>query len=200
MKKRVIMLTALALAGLLVGCTAPKKEEADFKATTVMVHNDNTISAVIIEDFSKDYYDINELKKMVEEETAEINAICGADSVTCDVKSEGNGMVRLTLNCSSCDSYNRFQDEDLFVGTYEEALAAGYDLDVNLVNMSDSSKVTTAMSIDNVSKYKVVVASENANHIRCDKKIRYASEETTLVDEYEVNAYDNIDRTVILFK
>lgn len=200
MKKKVIMLTTMALMGVLVGCTAPKKEATEFKATTVMIHNDNSISAVIIEDFSKDYYDINELTEMVNEETAEINAVLGADSISCVVSREGNTMVRLTLECASCQAYNRFQDEDLFVGSYEEALAAGYDLNVNLVNMAKPEETCIASSITNVSDYKVVVAPENANHLRCDKKIKYASEDTTVVDDFEINAYDNVDKTVILYK
>lgn len=200
MKKNVVMLTIIAAMGLFVGCTAPAKDPATIKATTVTVHKDKSISAVIIEDFSKDYYDINELTEMVNEETAEINAVLGAGSVTCDVTSEGSGMIRLSLECASVEAYNRFQDEDLFVGTVEEAVSSGYGINVNVINSKNPGDSFAASGINNVSSYNVIVAPENANHIRCDKKIKYASENTSYVDDFEINAYDNEDKTIVLYK
>lgn len=124
-KKKTLLMTAVVMTVLLTvtGCGASKGE-----VTAVTIDKDGHVSNVIYEQFDKEYYDLQELSDMATQEVSEYNSEYLEPRITLDkVEAIDEGsFARVSMKYDSAEDFSNFNDEDLFYGTIEEALAAGY--------------------------------------------------------------------------
>lgn len=95
------------------------------------------MTSYLVNTFDKDFYNLDGLTQMVEEEAEEFNAThTEATENPMNVKTVqalGDGaMVQVVQEFADTDSYAEYNEQDLFYGTRVEALAQGLTVNRNL--------------------------------------------------------------------
>lgn len=116
--------TALCLACLifLSGCG----DIDDVKQSTVTVNKKGVVTEVLIEDFSSEKYDGEELKKSVKELVDAYNKKTGKVQIDLKKSEVKEGTATVQLQFQTDDDYRGFNQVDFFAGTVKEAKEAGY--------------------------------------------------------------------------
>lgn len=141
----------ILLAALLSGCGQAGMPE-NVQEPTLAVTDGGQITACMVGEFDKFYYDLDELAEMARAEAA---AYGGALGETAPVRvdgvkasDDGSNRVVVTYIFDSPESYEGFlravlrTDELLFYGTVVEALTKGYGGNVTLQSVKDDSLLT----------------------------------------------------------
>lgn len=180
-----------ALIGVLLICTAGLfcltgcgEEEADEQVTNLQIGKNGIITSNIVEDFGKDFYTIDTLKTMLQEEINDYNA-SHPEAVTLqtvELSEEEAGGVLVTLQYASCKDYTAFNGVELFYGTPEEAKAAGYSLNVEL---SDTAGNTVTLGEEGILAIKnaqilIIRQSAQVSKVSLPGKVLYMSGGTVL--------------------
>jgi hypothetical protein len=184
MKKTITTLLALVLCiGMLTGCGTNYATEE----STVFVQKDGTVVSTDVESFS-DTYDEGELKTYVENAISEYTAQYGEETVTLKDVAVADGKATLILSYASPEDYARFNGIELFTGSIAEALAAGYDFDVDFADVTgDTPTECSASAFTGEDGYKVVVIKTNTN-VNVSGKICYVSQKNvSLVDKKTIS-------------
>ena len=154
MKKRKIIfccMLAVVLASV-CSCASKKSAKKSEDEATVIIDKDNTVSVTYTEEFKEDYYDKDELEAQVDREIEEFNSSYAED--------KANGMskqslklkdkkITLKLKFASYKDYEAYsahyvsitKNVKLFAGTYEDAVAAGYDLTNKVIDLDKKPEV-----------------------------------------------------------
>lgn len=154
MKKRKIIfccMLAVVLASV-CSCASKKSAKKSEDEATVIIDKDNTVSVTYTEEFKEDYYDKDELETQVDREIEEFNSSYAED--------KANGMskqslklkdkkITLKLKFASYKDYEAYsahyvsitKNVKLFAGTYEDAVAAGYDLTNKVIDLDKKPEV-----------------------------------------------------------
>ena len=129
-----------------------------------MVEKDGKVTSYLVNTFDKDFYNLDGLTQMVEEEAEEFNAAhTEATENPMNVKTVqvlGDGaMVQVVQEFADTDSYAEYNEQDLFYGTRVEALAQGLTVNRELVNAADgtpadSEKLDKALEKNHHDHYK----------------------------------------------
>lgn len=154
MKKRKIIFCCMLVVVLASVCSCASKKSAKKSEdeATVIIDKDNTVSVTYTEEFKEDYYDKDELEAQVDREIEEFNANYAED--------KANGMskqslklkdkkITLKLKFASYKDYEAYsahyvsitKNVKLFAGTYEDAVAAGYDLTNKVIDLDKKPEV-----------------------------------------------------------
>lgn len=132
-KRRIVKAAALSLfLGLLMlsGCGAGQ-------VSHVTLEKDGTVSALIVENFDKSYYDKEELQQMILEEAASYNRSAGTAAISVDKVSVEDGVAKVKLTYETAADYAAFNDGVFFTGSVQEAEEEGYDLNKVLSSTTD---------------------------------------------------------------
>lgn len=154
MKKRKIIFCCMLVVVLASVCSCASKKSAKKSEdeATVIIDKDNTVSVTYTEEFKEDYYDKDELEAQVDREIEEFNSSYAED--------KANGMskqslklkekkITLKLKFASYKDYEAYsahyvsitKNVKLFAGTYEDAVAAGYDLTNKVIDLDKKPEV-----------------------------------------------------------
>lgn len=212
MKKRKIIfccMLAVVLASV-CSCASKKSAKKSEDEATVIIDKDNTVSVTYTEEFKEDYYDKDELEAQVDREIEEFNSSYAED--------KANGMskqslklkdkkITLKLKFASYKDYEAYsahyvsitKNVKLFAGTYEDAVAAGYDLTNKVIDLDKkpevkldekSDKKSEKDTEDTVSKdAEEATTDENSNETEStDETLEQTGEETS--EEKSENSYE----------
>lgn len=196
MKKAIIAMFGIVAALCLVACNQNNPEKIG--ATTLSVDKEGKVFETIVEDFSMPQYDKEELSLAIAEDVAAYNSENGIDTVKLEYFNVENGIVKVQLAYRQASDYEEFNNAQFFNGTIEEALAAGYTFDVILKNAANPDETIDLYQILTMQDKKVLIA-EMPTRLRVSSKILYVSEDVTMIDEYEVDAFENTDATIIIY-
>lgn len=195
-KKKALLLTAvLVCLAVLAGC---ESKQAEFTKSGIEVLEDDTISAVIVENFAADYYQMEELAQFVAEDVADYNAEIGSTAVSVGESSLENGMIRLNLTFQNFDAYNGYMPEEVFIGNLQGAYDRGYDFARTLNSAEKEGQTIAREDLMNMGNSKVIVVTGDLC-VRCPSKILYYSTGMTLLDNKTVSA-DTEGNYFIIYK
>lgn len=182
-------------AFLLAGC-AEEEVYVPVTSNTIEVTQEGRLIAYIVEDFEKDYYDIDELADMVRTEIAAYNkekASLSTDAGQVPVQvdkvmmaEDGSAKAVVALNFQNAAVYEDYMGMELFYGTVSEAMTAGYKLE----GMLFDAKKGTVLPADKLERNedRTILIIEDSVVIRPDKKVLYLSENTSLTEQGYVDA------------
>ncbi len=217
--KRLIALLAVLLLSIsmLSGCSlfgdngqttqeeteGPLVKDAPFEPTesAIFIRDNGTAAGAEVTDFSKDYYDLSELRTYVEglvkeynQEKAGLDHAYAKDApsgkalpVAISTLEESDGQVVLILECQSPADYIRINDLDLASDglksvnktTIAEMNSAGKTFDVKLVNVK--GEAVPVEQVMRKTEYHVVVV-EGATVLQVQGEVKYMSTNVTYVD------------------
>ena len=180
MKRRMFILLLTSVMLFTNGCALGM---GNVTQDTIIVNKKGTVSGIIVEDFSKDYYNVEELNKMIQEEIAAYDSSSEKVKLNKFEITEDN-KVYADISYATDEDYKVFNDIDFFCGTVSEAYEAGYAFaDMQSVNSGESG--LDAKSVLEKGTMKVVVFSE-AVAVKVPGKIAYVSEGISLIGKKEV--------------
>ncbi|RKM56020.1 hypothetical protein D6855_15435 [Butyrivibrio sp. CB08] len=178
-----------AIIGALVLCGCGQSKE---NVSTMTIDSEGKVSYVIFEDFSEDYYNIDELSQMAEKEIAEYNseyispkiALEGTELIEVE---ESTPIVKMALTFDSYSDFSNFNQESLFYGTVKEAREEGYTISTGLVD-GKGEKLPDSYLEDHQDRH-IVITNDRA-HIKTPYNIEYMSNGVNLngKKEAEVSA------------
>ena len=166
-----IGLAVILCAGLFAGCG----KEAEVTADTVHVAKNGKITSYDFEQFDKSYYDQDELQEFVNEMVTEYNTAHEKDAVKADEVSVTDGVAKLKMTYKTASDYEAFNDIELYTGDVVQAMADGYDFNVDFAGI-DGDNIYGADRSDIIAQddLKVVIIKDNTN-VQVDGKILYVS-------------------------
>ena len=181
MRKRIIVI----MTAVLVCLSACAEAEGDYAESTIVVAKKGRISERIIENFDKDYYNLDELKSEFESSVSQYNENIGGEEIRLK-KVELNG----TLLTGPSD-YENFTGERLFVGTVKDAYDNGYTMDVTLKGVENGDKIEK-VQIMGLSDKSIVILSEHVR-VRTFDDIAYVSANVDVVGDNEARVLSESD-------
>ncbi len=196
MKKTVALLICIMMPLLFAGCKTQNPDKIG--TSTVYVDKDGKVIETIVEDFSMPYYDEAELKESIESQIADYNASAGVDVIKLTHFEVKNQIVKTQTEFLGASAYSEYNNTVMFSGTISEALSKGYSMDVILKNPSDENETIDLYQILTMQDKRVVIL-EDASRLRVPEKMLYVTDDTVVIDEYEVDAFENTDATIIIY-
>ncbi len=169
MKKKQIIGLLFAAVMCLTGCSGSPIEK-----DTISLSKNGTVTYTIVSDFSKAYYDLEELKAMAAEEVTEYGA--GVQIAEALVE---EGTLTFVYQFDSLSHYAGFMETACYQGTVAQALQAGYKQDTLLkavkgdeVQMKDLNSDTHHLFIWN-----------EPIAVRCTGKVLYYSDNLSVTEK-----------------
>ncbi|MDF2511240.1 MAG: hypothetical protein K0S04_1106 [Herbinix sp.] len=196
MKKIVLCATMLFLMLGAVGCTNEELRVDKVTANSIVAKSNGKLQVATIEDFDKNYYDLDELREYIEEQVDTYNKTAGDEKITVDDVDKKDDKAVMILTYSGMDQYANFNE-----------VSAAYftggvgDISLKLPSTLIDAKNGSLASTDEIlkdEKFKFLVLNE-PYHIVTDGKVKYYSEKATLVDENEVDGAAE-GMTIVVFK
>ena len=187
MRKRIIVI----MTAVLVCLSACAEAEGDYAESTIVVAKKGRISERIIENFDKDYYNLDELKSEFESLVSQYNENIGGEEIRLK-KVELNGtLLTVDLDFTGPSDYENFTGERLFVGTVKDAYDNGYTMDVTLKGVENGDKIEK-VQIMGLSDKSIVILSEHVR-VRTFDDIAYVSANVEVVGDNEARVLSESD-------
>ena len=183
-QNRIKKFLTAGLSGLLIlsltGCGQAAKLPETVVNTSLVVEKDGKVTSYLVNTFDKDFYNLDGLTQMVEEEAEEFNAThTEATENPMNVKTVqvlGDGvMVQVVQEFADTDSYAEYNEQDLFYGTRVEALAQGLTVNRELVNAADGTPADSEKLDKALEKNHLIITNASA-YIYCPYPVLYISE------------------------
>ena len=187
---------------LLSGCGQASVPE-EIVEPTLVIDSDGRVTAYLVGEFDKSYYDLSELTAMARDEAAEFGDASLNGTALVTVKSveaaqDGSGRIVLVYQFDSADSYKGFIGNELFYGTVEEALSKGYIQDVILQSVgSGESLVRDTLESQ---KEKHLIITNTAAVIYCPERVTYLSAGAVMKEDGSVDASKAFGTVYILLR
>lgn len=201
MKRFMRLVVSLCLTAVcLAGCGASGVPE-EIGTSAIAVSGKGQITAYLVADFDKAYYDLAELNAMAAEEAAAFNAAQAGDGTPVTVEEAElleNGKVKLTYQFDGWESYSKFNETQLFYGTVEEAAGKGYTSGIALKSVKDGSLLDEEELVKNGDK--LLIITDAAADIYCPSKAAYVSDGVSLNEDGSVAAAQAEKPVYILLK
>ena len=196
------------LSGILVlslsGCGQTAKLPEEVVNTSLVVEKDGKVTSYLVNTFDKDFYNLDGLTQMVEEEAEEFNAThAEATENPLTVKTvqalEGGSMVQVVQEFADTDSYAEYNEQELFYGTRVEALAEGISVDLGLVSAADGTPAEEQKLDKALEKNHLIITNASA-YIYCPYPVLYLSEGVVMGEDGYVDASQSDGVVTILMK
>lgn len=190
-KRAVVLLTALgACVSILAGCSGETTEEP-IRTSTIVLAADGSFIQCRVEDFDREDYQLSELDGMIRQEVQDYVGEAAGDGQAVAVEQvssleENDAQAMVALRFAGSEVYKDYRAQvdrqscELFYGTVQEALEAGYDLAGELQDV----KKGTALTSEQLAKIggNRVLIFEEAMQIRCPSRVLYTSGNVRITD------------------
>lgn len=193
----VVVAVCLMVSGtFLAGCSEPEQVYVPVTSNTLEVTETGDLIAYIVEDFDKDYYDINELKTMVEAESASYNEKsaglvegAGRAPIIVDkvmMAEDGSKKAVVALNFANSVVYEDYMGEQAFFGTVAEAMAEGYEL-AGMLKSVKKGDVLTGEKLQKSGEQMILIVGDEVT-VRIYGAVQYLSDNAALTTNGYVDA------------
>ena len=195
------------LAVLMVWLTACGSG-ADAEQETVnslILDKDGSVENMIIEGFDKDYYDLDGLNTMIKDSIEQYCRQNPSADITLKGSEVSDGQVRVSMKYDSAASYMGYNSETLFVGTVQEAYSAGYDLNISLTDVKDSSNTVGKQELLEMGEKHIVIIQlpstmTDGMRLQCFGEILYISDGVNPVSKKTADIEQSQGVSVVVFK
>ena len=194
-----ILFSTCLLLFFLTGCGEVSLQDG----TNLELQKDGGVMVTYIEEFPSDYYDLDELIRMNEEEVAAYNSKVGREAVEI-ISTESDGdKVTLSMHYRNVDDYGSMNGGAMFHGTVSQAQSAGYNLSGTFTEIK-SGEIAAAMDWENLAEHHLIVAkgpdADYTASIHTYKKIVYATANVTVSDDGRMATVKGDQQFIIVFK
>ncbi len=193
---RLIMPVAVLMLGAAVFTGCGQNEST---VSTISVDKDGRISYLIYEDFSRDYYDLEELSDMASAEISEYNSEYISEKIKLEsvesMEKDDATFVKMVMDFDSADDFTVFNEQSLFYGTVEEARENGFTLSPSLVD-DNGEKLPEEFLNEHADRH--VIITNDRSRIITPFNIEYATKGVRLNGKKEAELADVTADTVQL--
>lgn len=208
MKRAGKLAAGLCLALILcVGC-GQEEGPAAVKENALVISGKGEVTAYVVGEFDRAYYDVAELADMAGAEADAFNRTRGGgEQVPVSVGQvepvEGAAdKVVVTYHFDSADSYTQFMSQfeecTLFWGTVSEAASKGYLSGVSLANVKDGTSLTEEGLKQNGDR-RLIITDARAS-VYCPSKVTHLSEGAVMNEDNSVGTFQAEGTVYILLK
>lgn len=186
MRSRKKAILALVMAGVcilaLAGCGEGGMVDEPIRTSTIVLASDGSFTHYRVDSFDRDDYQLSELEDMIRQEVREYTGAEDGGTVAVEQVSaleEDRSQVMVALHFADSGVYEDYiaevdkQTSELFYGTVAQALARGYDLAEELLEVKKGAAITAEQLEKNGEK--MILIFEDALQIRCPSKVLYIS-------------------------
>ncbi len=197
--RKLLVVTAVCLCFggvFLAGCGETEMVYVPVTSNTLEVTETGDLIAYIVEEFDKDYYDINELKTMVEAEIAAYNEEkatlaegAGRAPIIVDkviMAEDGSLKAVVALNFESGIVYEDYMGEQVFYGTVAEAMAEGYEL-AGVLKSVKKGEALTGEKLQKSGDKMILIVGDDVT-VRTYSAVQYLSDNASLTTNGYVDA------------
>lgn len=194
------VLTCLCMM-LLGGCGSVALPE-EILQPSLAISESGEVTAWIVEDFTQNYYRLEELEGMVREEIADFNMRYQQKGYTASVEkvamtAEGKkAMVELLFDTT--EAYEAYSGSVLFYGTVQEAVLAGFHLDKQFVEAGKDVKAAQEEILQRRDGH-ILITNDKAC-IYGTQRPKYLSENAILNEDGSVCASSSDEYIYIIMK
>ncbi len=196
MRKITILLLIVSMTVLLAGCGSGGSAESE---TTLEFKKNGQVVHTIVEDFSADYYDLDELETDVKSQIEEYNTRVGSDRISLDSSELEDGTLTMVMTFQGAEDYSSFYRQALFCGTVKAAFEAGYDLDIELNSVQEEGTTINKQDILDMGERHIIVVRE-AIHLKPYADILYASGDVEVTGDRDAVVTDGQSLSYIIFR
>ena len=196
MRKITILLLIVSMTVLLAGCGSGGSAESE---TTLGFKKNGQVVHTIVEDFSADYYDLDELETDVKSQIEEYNTRVGSDRISLDSSELEDGTLTMVMTFQGAEDYSSFYRQALFCGTVKAAFEAGYDLDIELNSAQEEGTTINKQDILDMGERHIIVVRE-AIHLKPYADILYASGDVEVTGDRDAVVTDGQSLSYIIFR
>ncbi len=168
-----VLFLVLTLSGSFAACALPNNSVN----TTLTIQSEGTLTEEIVEDVTDADFTEEELRAFIEDSIRQFDA-SENPSVSLESCTLSGNSVKITMNYASVDVYSRYNNVPCFLGTLEEARAAGYDMDQPFLDPAGAEGEKDEIT-SREKEWKVFVCSEPI-HLKLPDKILYSSDNVTI--------------------
>ncbi len=170
----------------ILGLSACGRETAG--VSTISIDKEGKVTSVLYDEFDKDYYSLDELTNMAENEISGYNSEYETDRITLSEAEilDDETAVKLIMNFESASDYSYYNQVDMFYGTVGEAREAGYELNLNLVD-DKGDKIDPSIIDQNPDRH-IIITSDKTN-IKTPYNIAYMSKGVTCLSKKEAELH-----------
>ena len=181
MKRVILVISALLITMTLLGCGS---DDSDTLESTLIFSKKGAVTNVIVEPFTKDYYDVDGLRTFFNEKVNEYKTSGEKGTIALsDIEIKG-GVAKATLDFDSAQTYQDFYNTELFYGTINDAYDAGYTLNITLKEVNGKETISKNDLME-MQKKKIIIVSEKIAVVS-KNKIKYASANVEVIDKNNV--------------
>ena len=198
--KKVIsaMLSGVLMLSL-AGCGKAAKLPETVVNTSLVVEKDGKVVSYLVNTFDKDFYSLDGLTQMVQEEAEEFNAAQPPMAVKTVQMLEEGATVQVVQEFADTESYADYNEQELFYGTRVEALAEGISVDLGLVSAADGTPAEEQKLNKALDKNHMIITNASA-YIYCPYPVLYLSEGVVMGEDGYVDASQSDGVVTILMK
>jgi hypothetical protein len=198
MKKIALCILMFAIILGTAGCRQEEKfiTADEVTVNTILAKSNGMLQVATVEDFSKEYYELNELKNFIAEEVGAYNKKAGGDKVIIDDVKSSNGKAIMLLTYTGMDQYAAFNEVSAayFSGGVENV---GLNLPETLVNAKDGTLSSTSEILKDA-KNRILVMYEPYDII-VEGKIKYYSDNAKMLSNDTIQSAPE-GQTIVVFK
>lgn len=193
--RQFLMAGLVTAAALLTACGAAKVPDK-IENSSLIIREDGSVTAYVVDLFDKDYYDIDELARMAREEVAAYNTEHSDGEQEAiqlgevERLSENGDAVIVSMEYDGAESYKAYNGKLLFYGTVAQARQEGFDfskLNQVLYNPKrDKSMVSSDLTGDEFAKKHVILLDEQTR-VYAPLKVAYMSENAKALEDGSID-------------
>ena len=153
MKKMRMPGAILVLFAILLSGCGKSKVPKDIRESTLVIDSNSRVTAYLVEEFDKNYYNLSELTTMAQMQAAEF---AGVQFVSVENVQDDNSRVVINYQFDETDSYEKFTGDELFYGTVAEVIQQGYDSGISMLSVKDGSILTTEKLLQKLGQHFII--------------------------------------------
>jgi len=198
LRKFICFIMSLTLLFVLAACG--KNTEEEYYETTLSFDKDGSVTDIIVESFTEDYYSEEGLEAYFQEKISEYNSTnIGDGNVLLKELKVEDGKARATLSFDSPETYMSFYGPVTYYGSINDAYDKGYITETVLKSVN-SSDTLSKVDLMKMSKENIIIVSEVVKVIS-PKIITYTSANVEVINDKEVRiSSDSTGMAYILVK